>query len=115
MRHIATINILLLWLAFNLGLARPPLTISSTWAGDLYTYEYERMLIILHYCVSVNNYVIQRQFAINSCRNSAHCNSVTSSIMWSATWSRGESARIDWRSHRSGPTESEGTQVVRNN
>ncbi len=45
--------------------ACPPRTMNSTWASDLYGYEYERMLIILHYCVSVNNYVIQSQFAIN--------------------------------------------------
>ncbi len=45
--------------------AGPPRTMNSTWAGDLYGYEYERMLIILHYCVSVNNYVTRRQFAIN--------------------------------------------------
>lgn len=45
--------------------AGPPRTMNSMWAGDLYGYEYERMLIILHYCVSVNNYVTRSQFAIN--------------------------------------------------
>lgn len=45
--------------------AGPPRMMNSTWASDLYGYEYERMLIILHYCVSVNNYVTRSQFAIN--------------------------------------------------